>query len=92
MLKGRCEVQAWMRLPDSSGWWFFTRDLKDWDVCGAPIAVDSVDDGSGPTYRRSIPYGSPKIESYEGWWFGPFRVEKPYATEGDIDRLRASGR
>jgi hypothetical protein len=81
----------WTRMPDASGWWFFTRDLSEWDLCGAPIAVEQHDSGDRATFHRRIPYGSPKIESYEGWWFGPFRVEKPYATANDLDRLKAAG-
>jgi hypothetical protein len=82
-------MPEWMRCPDASGWWFFCQDIKDWDLSKL-VSVESIDHGSGVTFHRRVPYGSPKIETYEGWWYGPFRVEKPCGTAHDLDRIRAT--
>lgn len=66
-------------MPNDFGWWFFTRDLCDWDLAKL-YPVEKHDYGCGRIefmVRKKPDERWLKIESYEGWWYGPFRLQRP---------------
>ncbi len=65
----------WTQMPDESGWWFFASRLEDWDLA-MPVGVSRHEDMDGTVTFVARGKDEP-IARDAGWWFGPFRVEKP---------------
>lgn len=87
----------WTRLPDCPGVWLFTHDLKDWDIY-TPLGVSQSENGSRTVFtvhwvhrlprelKQHVKEGQWELEICPtfGWWFGPFRVERPDEKNTDL--------
>jgi len=68
----------WTQKPTTFGWYFFTKELKDWDL-SVPVAVSMLSVNGGPNIaiRSHNNWDREEIKEDEGWWYGPIKIEKP---------------
>lgn len=66
----------WTKMPNESGWWFFTKYLGDWDLSNL-ISIYKHDYGCGKIEFRESYKERRLITSDWGFWYGPFRVKRP---------------
>ena len=64
-------------MPDEHGFWFFTPEIKDWDLSKL-IGVERWEYSKNEIEFWTTPYSQRKLITPDmGWWFGPFRVLMP---------------
>jgi hypothetical protein len=79
----------WSKMPFESGNYFFCKDIKDWDISRI-IAVNThyysdVEKEfhlSWEWQKKLLGWDTTLITPNKGFWYGPFRVQKP---EGVIE-------
>jgi len=61
---------------NASGWWFFTKELENWDLSKL-VNINKISYSDEEIEFRES-YGERKlITSDLGFWYGPFKVQRP---------------